>query len=175
MELRVQRQRLEIEPRRRDVFAEIPGTNVEARLSHGIEQFARDEVDLPQVWRLRLSVRQISVPDKLAVVGVPFDPISRRENEREAGSLAEPMLSIERYGDNRSPQARLFSEVVRGVQLDGCPFEAKTPRSTATWRPSRSWLRRSRRSGTLSPPACRSCSAMADAAVRSSTSSSLPG
>jgi hypothetical protein len=103
MELRVQRQRLEIEPRRRNVFAEIPGANVEARLSQRIEQFALDEVDLPQVWRPRLSVRQISVPDKLAVVSVAFDSISRRENDREAGSLAEPMLGIERYGDDRSP------------------------------------------------------------------------
>jgi hypothetical protein len=124
MELRVQRQRLEIEPRRRNVFAEIPGTNVEARLSQCIEQFARDEVDLPQVWCPRLSARQISVPDKLAVVGVAFDPISRRENNGEPRSLAEPMLGIERYGDDRSPQTRLFSEVVRGAQLGGCPFEA---------------------------------------------------
>jgi type IV secretory pathway VirB10-like protein len=60
MELRVQRQRLEIEPRRRNVFAEIPGTNVEARDSQCIEQFARDEVDLPQVWSPRLSAHQIT-------------------------------------------------------------------------------------------------------------------
>ena len=100
MELRVQRQRLQIEPRRRNVFAEIAGTNVEARLSQRIEQFARDEVDLPQVWRPRLSARQMSVPDKLAVVSVAFDPVSRCENDGEAGSLAEPMLGIERYGDD---------------------------------------------------------------------------
>ena len=111
----VERQRLEIEPRRRDVFAEIPGTDVEARLSQCIEQFAWDEVNLPQVWRLRLSARQISVPDKLAVVSIAFDPMSRRQNDGEAGSLAESMLGIERYGDDRSSQNRLFSEVVGGA------------------------------------------------------------
>ena len=65
-------------------------------------------MDLPQVWRPRLSARQISVPDKLAVVGVAFDPMSRRENDGEAGSLAEPMLGIDRYGDDRSSQKQAF-------------------------------------------------------------------
>ena len=86
MKLCVERQRLEIEPGRRDVFAKIPGTDVEARVSQCIEQFARDEVDLPQVRRPRVSARQISVPDKLAVVGVAFDAKSRRENDGEPGS-----------------------------------------------------------------------------------------
>jgi len=132
------RKTFKVEPDRRDVLAEISGIHFESGRPEHIEQFARDEVDLPQVWRPRLSARQISVPDKLAVVGVPFDPMSRRESDGEAGSLAEPMLGIECYGDHRSPQNRLFREVVRGVQLGGCPFEAKTLRSTATWRPSRS-------------------------------------
>jgi hypothetical protein len=106
VELRVQRQRLEFEPGGRDVFAEIPGTNVEARVSQCIEQFARDEVDLPQVWRSRVSARQISVPDKLAVVGVAFDPMSPRENDGELRSLAESMFGIDRYGDDPSSQTR---------------------------------------------------------------------
>ena len=78
-------------------------------------QFAQDEMDLPLVWRPRLSARQISVPDKLAVVGIAFDPMSRRQNDGEAGSLAELMLGIERYGDDRSSQNRLFSEGVGGA------------------------------------------------------------
>src|SRR6478735_2878397 len=98
--------------------------------------------------------------------------MSRRQNNGEAGSLAELMLGIERYGDDRSPQNRLFREVVRGFQLGGCPFEATTPRSTATWRLSRNRLRRARKTirDTLSPPACKPCSAMAKA-----TSAGGPG
>jgi len=57
-------------------------------------------VDLPQVWRPRLLARQISVPDKPAVVGVAFDPMSSRENDREAASLIEPMLGVDRNGDD---------------------------------------------------------------------------
>ena len=100
MQLRVQRQRLEFEPGRRDVFAKIPGTDIEARVSQCIEQFARDEVNLPQVRRPRVSARQISVPDKLAVVGVAFDAISCSENDGEPWSLAEPVLGVDRYGDD---------------------------------------------------------------------------
>jgi len=56
-------------------------------------------VDLPQVRRPRVSARQISVPDKLAVVGVAF-AISGRENDGDAWSLAEPVLGVDRYGDD---------------------------------------------------------------------------
>jgi len=100
VQLRVQRQRLEFEPGRRDVFAKIPGTDIEARVSLCIEQFARDEVDLPQIRRPRVSARQISVPDKFAVVGVAFDAISCPENDGEPWSLAEPVLGVDRYGDD---------------------------------------------------------------------------
>jgi hypothetical protein len=100
MQLRVQRQRLEFEPGRRDVLAKIPGTDIEARVSQCIEQLARDEVNLPQVRRPRVSARQISMPDKLAVVGVAFDAISCRENDGEPWSLAEPVLGVDRYGDD---------------------------------------------------------------------------
>ena len=81
-------------------FAKIPGTDIEARVSQCIEQFARDEADLPQVRRPRVSARQISMPDKLAVVGVAFDAISCRENDGEPWSLAEPVLGVDRYGDD---------------------------------------------------------------------------
>src|ERR1700688_5116930 len=60
VELCVERQRLEIEPRRRDVFAEVAGTNVVAGVSQCIEQFAQHEVDVPQVRRPRVSAREMS-------------------------------------------------------------------------------------------------------------------
>ena len=96
----VERQRLEIEPRRRDVFAQVAGTNVEARVLQGIEQFARNEVDLAQVRRSRVSARQMSVTNKWAIVCVAFDAFSCRQNDGEAGRLAEPMLGVDRYGDD---------------------------------------------------------------------------
>jgi hypothetical protein len=98
VELCVERQRLEIKPSRRD-FRRDPRLTSKPDF-RSIVLFAPDARARPPNRRLRLAARQISVPDKLAVVGIAFDPMSRRENDGEAGSLAEPMLGIDRHGDD---------------------------------------------------------------------------
>ena len=46
---RAQRKAFEVEPDRRDVLAEISGAHFKSGCPEGIEQFARDEMDLPEV------------------------------------------------------------------------------------------------------------------------------
>ena len=59
---RAQRKAFEVEPERRDVLAEISGAHFESGRPERIEQFALDQMNLPEVWRLWIAPRQVPVP-----------------------------------------------------------------------------------------------------------------
>jgi hypothetical protein len=100
---RIQRKLFEIEANRGDVLAEISGLYFEVGRPQYIEQFDRDQVDLPKVRRLRIATRQVPVPDKPSIMRVALDPESRRQNDRELVRLAESMLAVDRDGDYLLP------------------------------------------------------------------------
>lgn len=102
LKYRAQRKAFEVEPDRRDVFAEISGVHFESGRPERIEQFARDEVDLPEVGRLWVPPRQITMPHKRSVMRVTFDALAARQCDRWPRRLAEAMLAVNRHSDHRA-------------------------------------------------------------------------
>ena len=79
---RAQRQAFEIKPDRRDVLAEIAGSDFESGYLERSEQLARNEVDLPEVLRPRIAARQISVPHVSSAMRIAFDAMAARQPDR---------------------------------------------------------------------------------------------
>lgn len=90
-----QRKALEIEADGRDVLAEISGADVEARHPERAEQFARDEVDLAEIGRLRIAARQISVLHERSRMRIPLDAMAARQSDGKPGRLAETMPAVD--------------------------------------------------------------------------------
>ena len=99
---RAQRKALEVETDRRDVLTEISGAHFESGRPERIEQFARDEVDLPEVGRLGIAPCQVSVPHEGSVMRIALDAMAARQSDGKPRSLAEAMLAVDRHGDYRA-------------------------------------------------------------------------
>jgi hypothetical protein len=99
---RSQRKAFEVEPDRRDVLTEISGAHFESGRPERIEQFARDEVDLPEVGRLGIAPCQVSVPHEGSVMRIALDAMAARQSDGKPRSLAEAMLAVDRHGDYRA-------------------------------------------------------------------------
>jgi hypothetical protein len=95
---RIQRKVFEIEANRGDVLAEISGLYFVAGRPQYIEQFDRDQVDLPKVCDAPSAGAGQNVRMRVAL-----DPKPRRQNDREPIRLAESMLAVDRDGDYRPP------------------------------------------------------------------------
>ena len=102
MKHRAQRKALEVEPNRRDVLAEISGAHVESGRPERIEQFARDQMNLPQVWRLWIAPGQVPVPHEGSRMRIAFDAVSTRQSDGKPRHLAEAMLPVDRNGEDRT-------------------------------------------------------------------------
>jgi len=102
MKHRAQRKALEVEPERRDIFAEISGVHFASGSPERIEQFARNEVHLPEVGCLWIPSRQVTVPHKRSVMRVTLDAMAARQCDRWSRRLAEAMLAVDRHSDHRA-------------------------------------------------------------------------
>jgi hypothetical protein len=105
---RAQREACEVEPDRRDVLAEISGADFESGPLERSEQFARDEVDLPEVRRLRIAASQVSVPHVSSAMRIAFDAMAAGQCNRQSRRLAEAMLVVDRHGDHHALGSRVL-------------------------------------------------------------------
>ena len=76
------RKAFEVESDRCDVLAEISGADFESGPLERIEQFARDEMDLPEVGCLWIPPREVTVPHERSVMRITFNAMAARQCDR---------------------------------------------------------------------------------------------
>ena len=82
LKYRAQRKAFEVEADRRDVFTEISGVHFESGRPERIEQFARDEVHLPEVGCLWIPPGEVTVSHERSVMRITFNAIAARQCDR---------------------------------------------------------------------------------------------
>jgi hypothetical protein len=73
LDQRPERHPFEVQAGGGDVLAELSRCNCEAGIREGREELGWDQVNLPQIGKVRLTTGEIAVPDERAGVGIPFD------------------------------------------------------------------------------------------------------